>query len=224
MRIQDLGTYARASGRFLVDEHGFDFTRRRYTRSDGLLRSVWFLPLNATPDRYLFEVVFDVGIPGISEFGARKQAYVVRANAPKTALAHPDYPKPPFVLTADDDGRPVAPMVDQVVRRLAGDFLLRYRTPAEFYEMVRDSAVRAADQGAHSDDDFGRLRLDPGNAVMRLELSAVYGAFLGRDDEVAETLALVRAYAPPNRVDYMIPVVEAGVEAARKARAEAPPA
>jgi hypothetical protein len=224
MRDRDLGTYAQASGRFLAAEHGFDFARRRYTRSDGLLRSAWFRPLNATPDRYLFEVAFDLGIPGISEFGPRKQVYVVRANAPQTALAHPDYPKAPFVLTADEDGRPVAPAEDEVVRRLADDFLLRHRTPADLYAMVRDSAVRAVEQGARTDDDFGRLRLDPGNPATRLELAAVYGTFLGRDDEAAEMLTLARAYAPSHGVDYIIPVIEAGVETARKARAASPPA
>jgi hypothetical protein len=218
MRAQDLARYARECGGFLAGEHGFVLAGRRYTRSDELLRSCWFTPLNATSDRYVFDVLVDVGIPGISSFGPRAQIHVVRANAQQSAQGHPDYPRPDFVLTADGDGRPVAPGVDVVVRRLAADLLLRYATPADLYEAVRASALRSAREGARSDDDFGRLRLWPVNPGGRLELAAVYGAFLGRDAEVAELLEVVREYAPAQRIDHVIPEIEAGVAEARLAR------
>jgi hypothetical protein len=219
MRDRDLARYARESGGFLAAEHGFTRSGRRYTRTDGLLRSCWFTPLNATPETYTFDVLIDVGIPGISAFGPRTQEHVVRANAQQAALGHPDYPKPEFRLVADDAGRPVAPGVDEVVRRLAGDVLLRHETPAALYQAVRASALRSVAEGGRTEDDFGRLRLWPVNPAGRLELAAVYGAFLGRDDEVAEILALVRDYAPAKRLDYMVPRIDAGVAEARKARA-----
>jgi hypothetical protein len=217
MRAQDLTKYARECGRFLADEHGFTLAGRRYTRSDELLRSCWFIPLNATPDRYIFDVLVDVGIPGISSFGPRAQIHVVRANAQQSAQGHPDYPRPEFILIADGDGRPIAPGVDEVVRRLAADLLLRYATPTDLYEAVRATALRSAREGDRSDDDFGRLRLLPG-APGRMELAAVYGTFLGRDDEAEEILEMVREYAPAHRIDYFIPKIEASVAEARRVR------
>jgi hypothetical protein len=221
MHGRDLARYARDSGRFLVEEYGFTLSGRRYTRSDELIRSCWFTPLNATPEKYFFDVLVDVGIPGISAFGPREQTHVVRANAQHAARGGPDSPRPEFRLIAAENGRVIAPGADDVVRQLVDDLLLRYDTPAELYQMVRASALLAVEQGARTDDDFGRLALLPPNAAGRLELAAVYGAFLGRDDEVAELLAVVRQYAPAHRVEYMIPRIDAGVAEARQARTAA---
>jgi hypothetical protein len=219
MQVRDLGRFAEEAGGFLREEHGFSHAKRRYTRTDELIRSVWFMPLNATADRYLFDVVFDLGIPGVSAFGPKAQRHVVRAHAQQTSRANPDYPTPTFALRAGDDGRPVAPGVDEVVRTLADDFLLRYPDPVSLYDMVRDSGMIAARDGLTADTEFTRLNLDPFNVIKRLELAAVYAAFLGRDDEVSATLEVARRHAAPHRVEYMIPIIESGVEEAKRARA-----
>src|SRR5262249_47046822 len=39
---------AEATGRFLTEDYRFAAAKLRYTRSDELLRSVWFVPLQAT--------------------------------------------------------------------------------------------------------------------------------------------------------------------------------
>jgi hypothetical protein len=219
MQVRDLGRYAEEAGGFLRAEHGFSYAGRRYTRADGLIRSAWFMPLNATADRYIFDVVFDLGIPGVSAFGPKVQRHVVRAHAQQASRARPDHPAPTFVLRAGEDGRPVAPGVDQVVRTLADDFLLRYSDPAGLYEMVRDSGLIAARDGLTADTEFTRLNLDPFNVIKRLELAAVYAAFLGRDDEVGAMLEVARRHAGSNRVEYMIPIIESGIEEAKRARA-----
>jgi hypothetical protein len=218
MQVRDLGRFAEEAGGFLRAEHGFSYGKRRFTRTDELIRSAWFMPLNATADRYIFDVVFDLGIPGVSTFGPKVQRHVVRAHAQQASRANPDYPVPTFVLRAGDDGRPVAPGVDEVVRRLADDFLLRYRDPIALYEMVRDSGMIAARDDQAADTEFSRLRLDPFNVIKRLELAAVYAAYLGRDDEVRAILEAARQHATSHRVEYMIPIIEDGVAEAEQAR------
>ncbi|HET6531341.1 MAG TPA: hypothetical protein VFH03_12140 [Actinoplanes sp.] len=218
MQTRDLGRFAEEAGGFLREEHGFSYAKRRFTRTDELIRSAWFMPLNATADRYLFDVVFDLGIPGVSAFGPKAQRHVVRAHAQLTSQSSPDYPTPTFVLRAGDDGRPVAPGVDEVVRQLTDDFLLRYPGPVALYEMVRDSGMIAARDGLTADTEFSRLRLDPFNVIKRLELAAVYAAYLGRDDEVRAILEAARQHATSHRVEYMIPIIEGGVAEAEQAR------
>jgi hypothetical protein len=214
---RDLAAVVKATGRFLIEEHGFAVSKRRYTRLDELLRSVWFVPLFATKELYRFDVLFDLGIPGISRFSPREQEWIVRAHAQQVSLWEPTYPRVKFV-TPPIGGGLVDPAVDEVVQRLAVEFLLRYRTPTELYTLVRNDALAFAVHGMGVDNEFKRLKLDPWNAIVRLELAAVYAAFLGFKDDLVAILAQARDTAERDRVGYAIPRIEAGVESAMRAR------
>jgi hypothetical protein len=220
---RDLHVYRDTVVRFLVEEHGFKVSRRQCIRMDGLTRIVEFSPLFATPDAYRFEVSLDLGIPGLSEPRPVKgDRWLVRANAHLASRAKSVYPKPEFVLRADESGIPTAPGVEVVVRRLSEDFLLRYRDPEDLYRMVCKSALRFSRNPNDTDDEFADLQLDPWNTVPRLELAAVYAAFLGFDEDAGRLLREARDSAEAHRLDfdYAITRMEANVESARRRRIE----
>jgi hypothetical protein len=216
MRDRDFDAYVEAAARFLVEEHNFVLSQRVCTRSDALMRSVRFDLLSVTPTSYRFDIHFDLGIPGVTEFGTKKQLWIVRAYAQLASREEPSYPKPKLILIKGEAVEPAAHRFDELIKRLTEDFLLRYSDPDLLYQMVRNSALEFTRRGMSVHDEFRRLHLEPWNVIVRLELAAVYAAFLGREADVNRILRLANEYAPKYRVEHAIPRLEANVEAARR--------
>jgi hypothetical protein len=65
-----------------------------------------------------------------------------------------------------------------------------------------------------ADNAFKRLKLDPWNAVPRLELAGVYAGFLGRVDEANLLRDLATDFAAKNGVEYAIPGIDSNLKKA----------
>lgn len=191
----------------LVAEHGFRRSGRRFTRDDGVLRSAWFRPGASLPGEFHFEILFDLGISGISTFSTTAQTWIVRASAGRIRL-DPDQPRLELKLTGDD-----VELLDRLRERCAivyRDLLLRHDTAEDLYRWLADGAL-----GFHADhtiqDDFARFNLQPRNMVPRLELAAVYAAHLGHLEDADRIAELAVAEARRIGLRYAIPGIRQSV-------------
>jgi hypothetical protein len=135
-------------------EHGFTRSRggTRFTRQDHLVRSVWLSPMSfARPGSYCLDVLFDLGIPGISTFSPRVQTWIVRARGADIRTdrrGHFELAGQPGDL--ETEGAALATLVLG-----PSDFLLAHTTAQELYEMVA-APGRARGPPRHAQEDRAR--------------------------------------------------------------------
>lgn len=207
----------------LVAEHGFTPTRNknRFIREDRLVRSLWLDPMRfSTPDDYRFDILFDLGIPGITTFSGRAQQWIVRAYG-RQIQGVLGGNQPGLRLT----GRPADAAVEDAAMAIVTwgcrEFLLAHADPWSLYRLVARSA-RELLENPRADNEFTRLKLWPYNVVGPLELAAVYGTFLGDTAQARDLAALGIDYATRNGIDVIVRIKN-GVEQAAKARAASSP-
>ena len=201
-------------GEQLVNEHRFQRTGYRFIRDDGVMRSAWFKRGTSTRGEFHFDILFDLGLSGLSTFSSEAQAWVVRADASGMRSA-PGQRRLKLRLTGDDEQ--LASGLRQLCSVIYDDFLLRHDTSEDLYRWVRQSAISfSADHTVQ--DDFARFELQPWNAVVRLELAAVYAAYLGDLDDATQlvTLAAERARSIGRR-DAVVKIQQSVADAAHTA-------
>ena len=209
----------RAAG-ILCAEHGFTRSRggTRFVSETPLLRSVRLDPMPfAVPGSYCFDVLFDLGIPGLSTFSPRAQTWVVRACGSKVRSGRGGH----FELTGGDGDLAEEELALETIMSGLAEYLQACATPRDLYAMVEANAVAFLEQGMQADNEFKRLRLEPWNAVPRLELAAVYGAFLGEDAAADRLAGLAVERAALKGIDYTVERARESIRFARARRAAA---
>lgn len=200
---------------YLLAQHGFTLRNSRFTREDQLVRSVWFWPAkNATAQSYGFDVLLDLGIPLLSPLSDKAQEWVVRASCDKMHRKLTVAPRVKFAFQHGDYDSGVEEVVLTTLRVMCDEFFLKLQTAEDLYRFVKRNAEEFGQFGMGAENEFKRFDLMPWNAVPRLELAAVYAAFLGRVDESQALRAEAVAYAEKNGIDYMIPTISANIERA----------
>lgn len=192
---------ADAAAVLLCTEHKFTRSRAgvRFVSESPLLRSVWLHPMSfARPGSYCFDVLFDLGMPGLSLFPPRAQTWVVRGSGSGIRSDRRGH----FELTGADSDLAVEEAALEAVNSGLRQFLHAYSTPPDLYAMVESNAVEFLERGMQADNEFKRLHLHPWNAAPRLELAAVYGAFLGDDDGADRLMTLALEHAAREHIDY----------------------
>jgi hypothetical protein len=136
-----LKSFAEQTAGFLVSNHGFDVKGTRYLRQDRLMRSVWFVESKATTDDAVaFDVVLDLGIPGVSSFAPRIQKWVVRASTYQVYIRHVS-PAVRFELRNVGWDSRLEEAVRSTLIRLCSEFLLNFETEYELYDFVKTNAI-----------------------------------------------------------------------------------
>jgi hypothetical protein len=189
----------------LVQGHGFTRTGRRFVREDDLIRSVSFMPDGLGR----FEIVFSMGISGISVAIPKNEKWVVSCLAgqfrPKEVPA-----RAWLTLTKGAYDEEVKKHARRVCECVVDEFLLKYRTVDEFYLWVRANALELF-HDPRADNEYRRLKLQPFNVVGPLELAAVYAAYLGRTDDSIVLQNATIEFASAHDIDYAIPRVIANI-------------
>lgn len=204
----------------LCAEYGFTRSRAgtRFVDQSPLLRSVWLHPTSfAGPGGYCFDVLLDVGIPGLSAFSSRDQRWVVRASGSDIRSDRRGH----FELTGAESDLAEEEIALETLTSGLRQFLQVCGTPQDLYAMVEVNAVAFLERGMQADNEFKRLRLQPWNVVPRLELAAVYGAFLGDDAGAERLIALAVEHAARKRIDYTIERARDSIQFAQTQRAAA---
>lgn len=208
---------AESAAAILCVEHGFTRSRAgtRFVSESPLLRSVWLHPMSfARPGSYCFDVLFDLGIPGLSTFSPRAQIWIVRANGSGIRSDRRGH----FELTGADTDLAEENLALETLTSGLREFLQAYKTPQDLYTMVKGNAVAFIEHGMQSDNEFKQLRLQPWNVVPRLELAAVYGAFLGDDAGADYLIDRAVEYAALKRINYTVERARESVQFARTQR------
>jgi hypothetical protein len=194
---------AKSAAEFLVEEHGFVLANARFTKVDQLARSVWFWPTrSAAADVYSFDVLMDVGIPELSPITSKAQEWVVRASCEKAYLRLWEPPQLNFQFQGGNYDSALEAAVLAVLRRICDDFFLRLDSRQQLFDFVERNAREFFELGMAADNEFKRYDLNPWNVVPRLQLAAVYAAFLGRTAAAAELSAHAIVYAEKHRIDH----------------------
>ena len=127
--------------------HGFTRSRAgtRFVSESPLLRSVWLHPKSfAGPESYGFDVLFDLGIPGLSTFSPRAQTWIVRASSSDMRTDGRGH----FELTgAADSDRAEEEIALETLKSGLQQFLQIYATPHDLYAMVATNAVAFLEHG-----------------------------------------------------------------------------
>ncbi len=200
---QNLMRLVEKASEYLVDGQGFKLRNSRFTKVDGLARSVWFWPAkNATAALYSFDVLLDLGIPALSPISAKAQEWVVRASCDKAYRRLELTPRLRFAFQSDVYDPAVEEAVLTAMRAISEAFFLRLDTPRELYEFVKRNAEEFASTGMAADNEFKQYDLMPWNAVPRLELAAIYGAYVGHSEEAAVLEANAIAHATKYGIDH----------------------
>ena len=176
----------------LVTEHGFTRKGRHFLREDELLRSVVVTPSKtAAPGAYEFEVLLNLGLRGLSSSTSARREWVVMATVGKIERLR-DRSAVRFELTGNDaaDSQVTARVVE-LVRVLAGEFLLRPVGQSDLIELVVDGA-----------DEFKRLDLSPWNVLPRLGLACVYLDFVGESERADDVQDRALRLADEQGVHY----------------------
>lgn len=200
----------------LVKQHGF--TRNpagtRFIREDQLMRSIWLNPMSfARPGAYSFDILFDLGIPGVSTFSPRAQEWIVRAHG-RQIHGRRHERDPDFELTGQPSDADVETAALETLDAAMTEFVLAYATPHELYAMVARNAEELLEHGGQARGEFAALQLFPWNVVGRLELAAMYAAALHEPSEAKRLARLATEYAATHRIDYAIPRINANVQRA----------
>jgi hypothetical protein len=201
----------------LVLDHGFTLVGRRFIREDELIRSAWFVPGATLPGRFRFDILFDIGIAGLSSFSSKAQLWVVRCSA--SQLRDIDsLPAVHLELTAGADDERLREGVRLICSYVTDNFLMRHKTAEDLYRWVCSNVIEFLNDPNY-DNDFRRLRLNPWNVIPRVELAAVYAAHLGRYDDAASLEAMAIDYARTHRLREAIPGIKANIAAAGRTAA-----
>lgn len=201
---------------FLVNEHGFSRTGpRAYARDDGLLgRRVWFTPGTSLPGSFRFDVLFALGLNGLSDLAKPRQlSWIVGCSG--SAQRDESLPRLRFALTGDaDHDLAVRDAVTRACRYVCDEFLLRHQTAEEFYQWLRAAAAESTLRPRPL-DDLRKYHLDPSNSIPSFQTAAVYAAMLGRDAESAELEELAVEYARAGKMRDYVPGIRARIAQGR---------
>jgi hypothetical protein len=207
-----------AEVRKAAKELGFTVRGSLAMREDSLIRAIQVDMMQniSPPGTASFDLLFDLGIPGISVFAPCAREWVVRCHGRKFPLG--DGPaKESFALTGGPGDEKVIENSISCLREACSEFLLRYEDCYALYRFVRDSAIGFADLGMELRDDYRRLSLEPWNALRRLELAGIYAAFLGLHDEADSIETIVERLATVKRgLDIYLPQIHENIAAARR--------
>jgi hypothetical protein len=205
-------------------EDGFRRKSGFLLRQDRLLRGVGVSPCQDTGAEVSFFLTFDLGIPGISEVGARSSEYVVRLAGDTFARAESGYVGS-FEFKRELGNEKILAVVAQTAEAVCEEFLLKYPDEQSLFEMVYRGATEFLSRGMAATDEMTRLRLVPWNVMARFLLAGVYVAFLGKQTEAEEVVRLATAYATGRKasLDYLLPNLIANVESAAAAHSGAEP-
>jgi hypothetical protein len=210
------------TGAILCGEHGFTRSRTgtRFVSESPLLRSIWLRPMSfARPGSYCFDVLFDLGIPGLSALSSRAQTWVVRASGSGIRSDRRGH----FELTGADSDLAEEDSALETLTSGLRQFLQICATPQDLYAMVETNAVTFLERGMQADNEFKRLRLQPWNVVPRLELAAVYAAFLGDDTSADRLIAFALKHAALRRIDYTVERARESIQFAQTRRSGSKP-
>jgi hypothetical protein len=159
-----------------------------------------------------FEILFDLGISGISTFSTKAQTWVVRCSArnfrPKGVPVQAW-----LILTKGAYDETVRSHAREVCESLTDDFLLKYETAEEFYQWVRENALQLLND-PRADTDFRTMRLQPFNVVGPLELAGVYAAFLGKNADAEMLRQAAIEFAAAHGMEYAIMRVSGSISTA----------
>jgi hypothetical protein len=205
--------------RKLAKEAGFTVRGSLLVKEDSLIRTmqVDVLQNASTPERTRFDLLFDIGIPGISAFTARSRKWVLRCYGSKIPKQD-EAGGADFILTGESTDAHVRQVAVSRAEQAYKEFLMRFEDGHSLYRFVRDSALQFLAEGMDLHDDYWRLQLHPWNALPRLELAGVYAAFLGLEED-ADSIqeAAERFTTGKNKnLDYLLPDLRANIAEARR--------
>lgn len=210
--------------RKLAKEAGFAARGSLLVKEDSLLRiiQVDMLQNSSTAESVKFDLLFDLGIPGISVYTPRSRKWVVRCYGSTRAgeVREPD----DFVLTGGPADESVRRTAVSRTRQVCDEFLMRFENGTALYHFVRDSALKFLAEGMELHDDYMRLQLSPWNALPRLELAGVYAAFLGLDEEADSIQEAAERFATGKNkdLDYLLPDLRKNISEARRSARQGP--
>jgi hypothetical protein len=179
---------------------------------------VWIDQLFHSDERLTLDILFDLGIPGLSTFSSKTQGWVVRGYGSRIHRCLEGR----SIKLRFESGSPPEPVFDAInslVDRAGREFLLRYEEPEQLYAMVRDSALTSL-RDRSAPNEMNRLDLEPSNVVGQLEIAAVYAAFLGLVGEAEDLSGEAIHVAGKIGVDYAIPTIRENVLRATERHAQ----
>jgi hypothetical protein len=189
----------------LVKGHGFTRAGRNFIREDELVRGLRF----RTGVSGSFEILFDLGITGISQIGPKTDKWTVGGSA--SQLRPKEIPARAWMrLTEGAYDEEVRKAVHHVCERIAVDFLLKYRSGEEFFLWVRETALELF-ESPEAENEFRRLKLHPLTPTRLLELAGVYAAYLGKSDDASILREAAIEFASSHGIDYAIPDIIANI-------------
>jgi hypothetical protein len=202
---RNLDQLSTAAAGLLVDEFGFSRNKLRFIREDSLARSAWFVPgKHASKATYNFELILDLGLPGLSAITSAAQPWVVRASAEKVYRKRTPAPRVKFAFRDGIYGNEIESVVLEMLRVVADEFFLKLRSPDDLYEFIRSNSLDFLREGMAAENEFKKLDLMPWNVLPRMQLAAVYAAYLGRSDDALELEQELAEYAAKNRLEYLM--------------------
>lgn len=205
--------------RRLAKEAGFAARGSLLVKEDSLLRimQVDVLQNASSPGHIRFDLLFDIGIPGLSTFTPRSRKWVLRCYGSKLPDAEGEVGGD-FVLTGEPADDSVRRSATSRTRQACEEFLMRFEDRNSLYRFVRDSALQFLVDGMELQDDFKRLQLHPWNALARLELAGVYASFLGLEKEADSIQEAAERFATGKNkdLDYLLPRIRENISEARR--------
>jgi hypothetical protein len=204
--------------RKLAKEAGFATRGSLLVKEDSLLRIIQIdvLQNSITSESVKFDLLFDLGIPGITLYTPRSRKWVVRCYGSTLAgeVREPD----DFLLTGGPADESVRRTAVSRTRQVCDEFLMRFEDDNSLYRFVRDSTLKFLAEGTELHDDYRRLDLFPWNAMPRLELAGVYAAFLGLDEEADSIQEAAERFATGKNkdLDYLLPEIRQNISEARR--------
>lgn len=203
--------------RRLAKEAGFAARGSLLVKEDSLLRIIQVDVLQnvSSPGRIKFDLLFDLGVPGLSTFTPRSRKWVLRCYGSKLPDAEGKVDGD-FVLTGGPADNSVRRSATSRTRHACDEFLMRFEDGISLYRFVRDSALQFLVDGMELEDDFKRLQLHPWNALARLELAGVYASFLGLEREANSIQEAAERFATGKNkdLDYLLPRIRENISAA----------
>lgn len=200
-------------------EFGFKGRGSLLVKRDALNRGIQLDLLNSKPGAASFDLLFDLGIPGLEGFAAKGRKWVVRASGRSFPLDEAPL-STEFEITGTADDEKVIANASICVRRACAQFLLKIKDPDDLFRFVKDSAFSFVEHGPELHDDFWRMHLWPWNAMARLELAGVYAVFLGfgEEAELVKSTAVEFATGRRKNLDYLIPKIQESMSLAEEIR------
>lgn len=197
-------------------ELGFTGRGSFFLKQDALVRAIQIATMQKGSGFASFDLLFDLGIPGISNFTPKAREWGVRCYGKNVPLDS-NLGVLRFSLVGDSGDEAVVEAASSCLQRACDNFLMLYENPGALYRFVSESALQFVDLGMELDDEFRRLRLEPWNVMKRLELAGVYASFLGLRDDANSVEAAARRYVESNKdLQYLLPEIQGSITAARR--------